>query len=290
MAASVYRLAVNKKSSVLGEARSVAKEFLLGDDTSKKQMLVLVESWGLLKDSVIEKSITGSLRIVAAEKGYKVNEGITNYKFLTQIAEMRELTGYYSAFAGADSSFMRKHSVLFAKQDQGYGVIGVHGYGSGFYNRRKWWPALGVQQMYFAEQFTELGLPFGGNTFFRGAEDTAIGRWIFQRAASNPDTREFYYWLTLNTHLPLDERNDNAYASFRSAWKNRSFGGDVIRLTFQVKELFDSIAQQIRSGSGSGNMHILIVGDHAPPFIDPSKRGCFDSKFVPYIELVHENK
>lgn len=274
--------AVGKKTKHSIEAsRSVAKETFWKDDSTEKQMLVLVESWGLLKDSALQQSMTEALKEVATEKGYTIHEGITEFRYLTQISEMRELTGYYTSFAAPDSVFMRKHSLLYEKQKQGYEVSGVHGYGSGFYNRRKWWPELGVQRMYFAEEFTKLDLPFGGNAFFRGAEDTAIIRWIFENSV--PGKKEFYYWLTLNTHLPLPERKDENYKDYASKWKNASCDGEIIRLTYQIRELFTQIAANIR-GSDS-DLRILIVGDHAPPFTDPSKRSCFDPKYVPYIEL-----
>ena len=135
--------------------------------------------------------------------------------------------------------------------------------------------------MYFAEDFMKLDIPFGGNAFFRGAEDTAIVRWLFEK--SQQGKKEFYYWLTLNTHLPLAERKDESFQNYSSRWKRASCDGDVIQLTYQINELFIMIAENIRRSNSK--MHILIVGDHAPPFTDPSKRNCFDSKYVPYIEL-----
>jgi hypothetical protein len=271
----------SKRQWGISPVRSVAKEVFDPDDTTRRQLLILVESWGLLRDTGLESELTKPLYACASKKGLDVREGVTNYKYLTQIAEMREITGFFRTFSSVDSTFARQHSLFYEKRLQGYTVIGVHGYSGGFYDRTRWWPVLGVQHMFFAEQLSKLQLPFGGNPFFRGAEDTAIGKWIFQHAEEQGTEKQFYYWVTLNTHLPLVPRNDKLLQDFKERWKGHD--DNVLQLSYQLSELFKILAKTI-DGSAIP-MHILIIGDHAPPFIDPAKRLDYDPLYVPFIEL-----
>ena len=284
---SIVRSFQKERKWEVTPARSVAKEiFGVHPDTSsaeRKQILILVESWGLNKNDQLQSELTRSLNLVAEQKGYTINKGQTPYRYLTQIAEMREITGYLRTFSSVDSSFISKHSLFLVKQRQGYHVIGLHAYSSGFYNRQKWWPSLGVQEMFFANEFSDLGLPFGGNPFFRGAEDTAIANWLMQRVSIQKDRKEFYHWVTLNTHLPLLDRNSNEYKSFALRWKNQGIDPDILQLSFQLREFFENLSNAIlRSDTRA---HILLIGDHAPPFLDPAARGAYDGNYVPYIEL-----
>jgi len=268
-------------------ARSVAKEVFGVDNSSdtaeRIQLLVLVESWGSLKNEQLQRNITRPLHEMAAKKEYILREGLTPYRFLTQIAEMREITGYLRTFPSQDTAFIRKNSLFIEKQRQGYQVVGLHGYASGFYNREKCWPALGVQQMFFAKEFSSYGLRFGGNPFFRGATDTAIANWLMNQIALQKERKMFYYWVTLNTHLPLSNRNDAGFRSYVHQWKESGIDSEVLQLSYQLTEFFTVLAEAInRSGT---RMHVLLVGDHAPPFVDRAQREVYDPQFVPFMEL-----
>jgi phosphoglycerol transferase MdoB-like AlkP superfamily enzyme len=163
-------------------------------------------------------------------------------------------------------------------------VLGLHGYAAGFYNRAKWWPFLGVQETYFANEFAVRGLTFGGNAFFRGAEDTAIATWLVRKANQEPERKEFYYWVTLSTHLPLEKIKDTAYENFKTRFTKTGYDNDVLQLSFQLREFFKKLSAALQL-SGT-RIHVLIVGDHAPPFINPDERAAYDSGHVPYIELI----
>jgi hypothetical protein len=251
----------------------------------KKEVLVLVESWGLLHNRELQQTVLAPLYQLATNRSYTIREGSTHYKYLTMAGESREITGYLFHFYQAQEKWVKEKSLFIKKQQQGYKVIGVHGYSSLFYKRKSIWPALGVQEMYFAEDFKAMSMSFCGDVYFRGICDTSINTWLFNNMKSQPERKEFYYWVTLNTHFPLVEIHDNDYNLFAEKWKQQGISDIIIQMAYQHRLLFKDLAEKL-SQPGMPKAHILLVGDHAPPFMDPVKRKMYDAQLVPYIELV----
>lgn len=250
----------------------------------KKELLVMVESWGLLKDKDLHNEVLKPMYDLLHKQQYRINEGANRYRYLTQAGELREITGYLSYYYQADNEFNKQNSLFFKKQQQGYHVVGVHGFSYEFYNRQRIWPELGIQEMYFSDKLKEASLPECGNQFFTGICDTAICTWLLNYAKKQPDRKEFFYWVTLNTHLPLEERTDNDYKQFAKKWEQKGIKDKILQLAYQHKLLFGYLAKQL-SDPVSPKVHVLLVGDHAPPFIDPDERNMYDNNNVPWVEL-----
>jgi hypothetical protein len=251
----------------------------------KKQALILVESWGLLHNQALQQEIIAPLYNLNANHSYTIREGSTRYKYLTSAGESREITGYIYHSYQVKEKWVKEKSIFIKKQQQGYRVIGVHGYSSQFYKRKTIWPALGVQEMYFAEEFKKMTMSFCGDVYFRGICDTSINTWLFNNMKCQSDRKEFYYWVTLNTHLPLVEIHDNDYKLFAEKWKKPGIDENMLQLAYQHRLFFKDLAGKL-SKPGSPKAHILLVGDHAPPFINRAERKWYDARRVPYIELV----
>lgn len=266
---------------------SVSKKIFTGEPDSiaaKKEILVLVESWGLLKNKELEEEVAKPLYALVGEKGYSISAGVTNYKYTTQAGEFREITGYMFHYYQAYDDWVKKNSLFLKKQQEGYRVIGLHGYSSAFYERNKTWPAFGVQDMYFAEQFRQLSMPLCGNAYFSGICDSAINTWLFNSMQQQPERKEFYYWVTLGTHLPLIAIHDNAFNRFAEKWKSQGIPETVLQLAYQHQLLFVDIASKLRN-LPVANWHIALIGDHAPPFISPAERNQYSSTQVPYLDI-----
>ncbi|OQP65304.1 hypothetical protein A3860_16685 [Niastella vici] len=252
---------------------------------TNKEALILVESWGLLTDQKLHSDVVQPLYELVQNHQYTIREGTASYKYLTQAGEFRELTGCVFHYYLVRDKWVKDSSLLIKKQEQGYHVIGVHGNTSKFYRRNVFWPVLGVQEMYFIEQLNTLQLPLCGSNEFRGICDTVINTWLLNNMNRQPDRKEFYYWVTLNTHLPLVEVHDEAYNNFARQWKEQGITENTLQMAYQQKGLFRDLAGKL-SKPGSPKAHILLVGDHAPPFIDPADRKMYDANRVPYIELI----
>jgi phosphoglycerol transferase MdoB-like AlkP superfamily enzyme len=128
-------------------------------------------------------------------------------------------------------------------------------------------------------------MPLCGSDIFRGVCDTAINTWLLNTMNRQPEKKEFYYWVTLNTHLPLVEIHDEGYRKFTEKWKPQGLTENILQLAYQQQLFFKDLAGKL-SQPGMPKAHILLVGDHAPPFIDPADRALLHPQLVPYIELL----
>lgn len=257
----------------------------------KKEVLVLVESWGLLEDTALRREVLSPLHQIEISSLYKIKEGRQRYKFLTQAGEFREITGYlFHSFQANpkwlnEKSMIRQKSLFVKKQKEGYRVIGLHGFSSQFYKRKEIWPALGVQETMFAEDFRKESMAMCGDVSFHGICDTSITTWLMNKMNSEPERKEFYYWVTLSTHLPLIEIHDEKYRRFAEKWKTKGVTENVLQIAYQFQLLFKDLAVKL-SKPGAPKAHFLLVGDHAPPFTDPADRKSFSHLLVPYVELI----
>jgi hypothetical protein len=251
---------------------------------ANKEVLVLVESWGLLNNKALQQAILQPLYDLVKKHPYTIHEGTNQYKYLTQEGEFRELTGYIFHYYQVHDSWVRQNSLLIEKQQRGYHIVGMHGNSSKFYRRHMIWPVLGVQEMYFDEDFAKLSMPLCGNNEFKGVCDTAIDSWLFNRIDQHPQQKEFYYWVTLNTHLPIMEVRNDDFNRFAEKWKQEGIPGSVLQLAYQHRLLFIDMARKL-SRQPAANIHIALIGDHAPPFITPEERNQYNDKLVPYVEI-----
>jgi hypothetical protein len=251
----------------------------------KKEVLILVEAWGLINNTELQHEILQPLYKLNANHAYEINEGHAPYKYLTQAGEFREITGYLFHSYQVQSDLVKQNSLFIKKQQQGFHVIGMHGFTSQFYKRNEIWPALGVQETWFAEDFRHLSMPLCGNLFFHGICDTAISSWMLGNMNRQPERKEFYYWVTLNTHMPVVEIHDNSFNNFAEKWKKQGVAESILQIAYQHQQFFSDLAIKLNDPH-SPKAHVLLVGDHAPPFVDPAERKMYDPKFVPYVDLM----
>jgi hypothetical protein len=282
---AIIKSTAKRNIELLGSAAKKVFIDAPGSGQVKKEALILVESWGLLTDSSLQREVMQSLSELSKQNLYTIKVGTTSYKYLTQAGEFRELTGYVFHYYQVKDSWVKENSLLVKKQQQGYHVVGIHGNTGQFYRRHMIWPILGVQEMHFSEEFAKLGMPLCGSNEFKGVCDTAINTWLLNNMNRQPEKKEFYYWVTLNTHLPLVEIHDEAYRKFAERWKAQGITENVLQIAYQHKLLFEDLVYKLINTTGP-KAHILLVGDHAPPFIDPADRRLINDQLVPYVELI----
>jgi phosphoglycerol transferase MdoB-like AlkP superfamily enzyme len=238
----------------------------------------------MLNDSALQHEVISPLYQLDASKLYRVSEGRNQFKYLTQAGEFREITGYLFHSYQAFQPWVKQKSIFIKKQQEGYHVIGLHGFTSEYYKRKDIWPALGIQESMFAEDFRKLSLPLCGTIYFQGICDTAVTTWLFKSLRRQPERKEFYYWVTLSNHLPIVEIHDEGYNLFAAKWKKKGMNENVLQMAYRHQLLFKDIAHKM-SQPGLPKSNVLLVGDHAPPFIDPADRAQYDAFHVQYVEL-----
>lgn len=282
---AIVKRTAKQDIQLLGSAAK--KVFIDGPYAGKttKEALILVESWGLFTDSNLLNTVMQPLTDLSKGDKYIVKVGTNPYKYLTQAGEFRELTGYVFHYYQVKDSWVKDNSLLVKKQQQGYHVIGVHGNTGKFYRRHMIWPVLGVQEMHFLEEFSKLNLSLCGPEAFRGVCDTAINTWMLTNMNHQPERKEFYYWVTLTTHLPLVEVHDEGYRKFAEQFAGQGITEKLMQLAYQQQQLFKDLADKL-SQPNTPKAHFLLVGDHAPPVIDPAERRVYSDTLVPYVELI----
>jgi len=259
------------------KVKSASQELIL--DGNSNVVLIIVESWGLPFPTGANELITSNL--MNLQDHYIVNTGSVPFQGGTTYAELRELC---NAAADYKSIIAARDCLPQRLSRNGYKVIGLHGFSSKMFDRNLWWPKIGINNFEFAQQLSEKGLGTRCGAVFKGVCDHDIARLIHERLISTRD-KQFIYWLTLNTHLPLPRDGLP-----KSTFECRQFGGsgdihDDCRLAQFQKGFMDNIAA-ILSDANLPPTEFLLVGDHAPPFGDVVIRARYDNSLVPYIHLI----
>lgn len=153
----------------------------------------------------------------------------------------------------------------------------------GMFNRQEWISRFGFGQEFFHPQLRAMGLPDCGGPF-RGTCDPSIAGWIGDQLAADPGHRHFFYWLTLNSHLPVDpdrEASDALGCGKASFAIKDDAACNLVALVVRVERAVSELAMR----PDLPKTEFVIVGDHAPPFIFKKRRELFSQHEVPYIHL-----
>lgn len=249
---------------------------------SRNLVLVMVESWGVPahpEDQKINDSIWRAERWAAK---YDVTKGTSLYFGSTTNAEVRELCGAWGDHITYD--FANSHCLPEKFKEAGYGTYALHSFKGGFFDRISWYPMVGFDQLAFDQTLIARGAGFC-DAVFAGACDQDVPRQIGKLLRESPHERNFVYWLTVNSHLPVDanpslgtDRCDLGTPQWRENYP-------MLCRSYEVQKIAaDALTEEIMSEKFP-EADILIVGDHMPPFFQRGIRTRFDSGRVPYFYL-----
>jgi hypothetical protein len=245
-----------------------------------KIVMVLVESMGFphgaSMSSVFAPFLTDSI-----EERYHIRTGVVPFFGATADGELRELCGrrmnYKTALEGKLESCLPNRL-----KAAGYETISLHGYDGWFYQRRDWYPTIGFDRIIFREELqaddplSECGL------LFRGICDSNFKSLIQQELTDDTQRREFIYWVTLDTHFPLDPRRtppDGACTTLGAVGGERS----VCAVWTMLWPVMQDVAA-LASDPSIPPAWYIIVGDHSPPALT-SDPHFYHQDRVPFIEL-----
>jgi hypothetical protein len=248
-------------------------------------VLVLVESWGLAQDSILRDAMVKSYTQPELLAKYQVLQGSVPFYGATIAGEARELCGnsigYYLMRAPASEL---KNCLPQRLGALGYDRIAIHGFSPHMYLRSVWYPTIGFQEQLFHEQLQEQGLP-DCNGVFVGTCDADIATWIGHRLDEDSSRPKFIHWMTLNSHLPAPVPVSLPNAAPCLAAEGLETDSQLCSWYQLVANVHRSVAHLALDPLGRPTVFV-IVGDHAPPFGDPSLRDRFSQSVVPYVVLV----
>lgn len=274
----------NSKIEILKDSSIGFSSFL--KDTTGNQMLIVVESWGELKDAKLQKELYSWITQKFKKKGYDVSTGISKTYGSTVTAGLRELTnskGDYGYFLNKKSAETPFRSIFDEKKLQGYETFGFHPYTGRMFFRSIWWKNLGIQNLYFREQYqleykikeNELN---GEAHYFPSVKDEIFFDYVINKTKNTP--KKFVYYLTLNSHIPYKTLGKDHDPTNLFDISKMEISDQARSQLIHIKNLLEYFSQKIESKDWD---KILIVGDHMPPFLTLQDRGFYEDGKVPYL-------
>lgn len=251
--------------------------FDVGAGFQDKVLLIVNESWGATLNPLIFDRLVRPLREL---KNVEVLEyGSKDFVGATVAGELRELCRLqpnHFNLSNVSEGFEGCLPGIFKKQ--GYTTRAMHGAVGLMYDRARWYPRVGFDERVFFESRSWKERCYS----FPGACDLEMMA-VQLKPWLNRDSKDFIYWLTLNTHSYYDSR-DLRGDFFDCAEYGILVGGEACRNLKLQAQFFNGLAG-VFSGLNS-KVDVVVVGDHSPPMFDQREKDMVfvDSK-VSYIRF-----
>ena len=251
-----------------------------GDARTPSLFIVMVESWGAIRDERISRLSTQPLRSLALLERYEVQQGTTAYYGSTTNAELRELCGLWGNYK---TWLEQPQSLCIPEQWRaaGFKTTAFHGFSRTMFEREQWYPNIGFAKTLFQEDLRPAEHPTC-HTIFPGICDSDIFADVRRQLLDGGDQPQLVYWLTLDSHLPVHPAlvKDQAACDKDTVYRSQN----VCMLAQLWKQIFFNVAE-IASDPQLAPTDVLLVGDHVPPFWKRSERSMFDPGRVPWLLL-----
>ncbi len=243
----------------------------------KRLVIVIVESMGYFLKPELKEQLFEPLEKLKFNNNYSMTIGSVPFDGMTRDGELRELCGIRMwNFGNEIPDCLPK--ILSQK---GYETISYHGFTNQFFNRYQWYPIVGFKHSFFAEEFQALGLRSCGSGF-RGICDSDIAKLIRQELLRPGDNPKLLYWMTLNSHVPVEK--ESAIESNYDCKRNKFTANDsTLCIHTSIIHLVLSKITEIINDPKLPPTTFLIVGDHSPPFMIPERRILYSNKLVPFV-------
>jgi hypothetical protein len=246
-------------------------------DRPSKLLLVVNESWGVANEAAIHDAIIEPLTRIPGLR--ELRQGGISFAGATVSAELRELCGLHANHFNLSGVDQELAGCLPQQlKAEGYRTTAIHGAAGMMYDRVRWYPKAGFEQLVFLES-----RPWPRRCYsFPGACDMDLMDEV--RAGLTAEGKSFVYWLTLNTHSNFDLR-DLQDDHFDCA----AFGIESTRAScrnFKLQAQFFNGLAELLADKALQDMEVIVVGDHPPPILN---REDFDQYFqdarVPWVRL-----
>ncbi len=275
----------------------------LYNDTGKRQLVMIIESWSLLQNTADNNNLAAYLN-TSLPTAYKTFSNSYNLTFNTACfngntasAEGRELInlGNEESF----QAFLQKnipvpYNLVQHKNSQGYftvaGYPSLKEYGSSHGNEEGFRQKLGFKStFYFDELLKKAQGRLNTENSYMSVNDEVMIDSLFEACAKH--YKAFAYGLTINTHQPfnLDVKQVNSidYAAKKVVLYNLFNGNDAaFNQYYRIIKILEHIFYMLNKNPGIFNS-VIIIGDHANP--DIRSNYLFNQQQVPYYLLTQKN-
>ena len=252
-------------------------------DTTNNQLLIIVESMGLIEDTIKRMLFQRSVSYIFQQYKWETNWGKTHFTGGTTSAELRELlncVGNYNYFINSKNA-KNFNSIFQIKKQQGYHINAIHSFKGDMFQRYIWWKNIGIDNVYFRENiqsFYNYKLNLNYNTNFISVNDEDAFNFI--QASTSNEGKQFSYLLTENSHLPFMSNIDKPIFAHLFDIDNEIYLSEEAKN--QHKRIYNFLFYVASHLDSNKFQSILIVGDHMPPFVKKNDRKFYNTQFVPY--------
>jgi phosphoglycerol transferase MdoB-like AlkP superfamily enzyme len=262
------------------QSASEASGFTQAVASGRNVILIVVEGMGKLVDPTKRAAIAEPLAGSAVTARYRVMEGSVEYFGSTTAAEMREFCATRDAYSTLTAESGTKCLPARLRR-AGYETIAIHGFSGGMFERASWYPLVGFDRSLFAEDLFVKSDSLCGSVF-RGMCDSRMEPQL-TRQLHDAGKPVFLYWLTLNTHVPVNP--GDVKTSYLGCGRiDNSAERDVCLMAELWRDVFATVAH-IATDPSLASAEILIVGDHAPPLWSMRGRRMFEPGQVAWYRL-----
>lgn len=252
-------------------------------DGNSNQMLIIVESFGLIQDSLKRKEFQKGISTVFRYKHWKTSWGQTRFTGSTTRSELRELlncVGDYRYFIDSDKAQKIK-SIFQIKKKQGYLTNAIHSYKANMFERGIWWKNIGVDNVYFSEDVRSINNykeELNNDTPFISLNDEEAFDFIQEKTSVKK--KQFSYLLTVNSHLPFKgDIKKSGFSHLFNIESETKLSEEAKNQSKRISNFLVYVANHIDSNKFQ---KLIIVGDHMPPFLNKNDRAFYSDQFVPY--------
>lgn len=246
-------------------------------------LLVMVESLGLpTENAELQRLIFARYNDPAVRSRFDVSTGVTTYYGSTTAGEIRELCGRWGEYH--DLVDRRDANCVPARlARQGFETSAYHSFAGEFFERNRWYRNIGFDNQFFRSDLIKGGAKECGGVF-EGACDRDVPRQLAQRLKF-ADRPQFIYWLTVNTHLPVPERNNLGTEDCARISPKLAVEFPMICRQVAIWDAIDRAIAKEAIAADFPPTDILIVGDHIPPYLHRKSRAQFAPDMVPWLLL-----
>jgi hypothetical protein len=260
----------------------------LQSDSISNELVIIVESWGLMNDSLNQQNLQEFINNKIKNVGFTSKWGITPFEGGTVSAGLKQLVnvkGDYHYYLNHYSKNETSQSIFDIKNKQGYQTTGFHSYRGEMFSREIWWPNIGIQKLYFRNNYI-LDKPtvqskIYGEAPFPSIKDNLMFDYLLKKTSINSSKKQFTYFLTVNSHLPFRVINKQE-VNTKDPILQYAISEEAKNQLIFIKNLMSYFIENLPR---SNYQKIVIVGDHMPPFINARDRYFYNSKMVPYLYL-----
>jgi hypothetical protein len=248
-------------------------------------MLVVVEAMGQPTDPALRRKLAAMWDRPELADRFEIMHGETAFYGSTTSGEVRELCGRWGNYPEILQDDPGCLPAVLAKR--GYRTTSYHSFVSDFFDRERWYPLIGIQHSVFGPELVARGAQVCKNVFPGACDRDVAGLLAKELAQANGP--QFVYWLTLNSHLPVVANRQLGTENCRQLGPALDEELPMVCRLFALwQQTADALMAEV-SRPDFPPTHILIVGDHMPPFTHQGSRLQFDPAHVPWVLLRYKD-